>query len=63
MTFKTLSVTEEAYNLLNMMKFQDESFTEAIIRLAKRRSLTDCAGLCENIPFKRRLQVQTNTLK
>ena len=51
MTSKTMSVTEEAYSLLDMMKLQGESFTEAIIRLAKRRSLKDCAGLCENIPF------------
>jgi len=45
MASKTMLVTEEAYNLLDMIKLQGESFTETITRLAKRRSLTDCAGL------------------
>ncbi len=45
MTSKTISVSEDAYELLSKMKLKNESFTETIKRLAKRRRLTDCAGL------------------
>jgi predicted CopG family antitoxin len=45
MPSKTISVSEDAYDLLSKMKLKNESFTETIKRLAKRRKLTDCAGL------------------
>jgi predicted CopG family antitoxin len=45
MTSKTISVSEDAYDLLDKMKLKDESFSEVIRRLAKRRSIADCAGL------------------
>jgi predicted CopG family antitoxin len=45
MPSKTISVSEDAYELLSKMKLKNESFTETIKRLAKRRRLTDCAGL------------------
>jgi predicted CopG family antitoxin len=38
-------VSEDAYDLLMKMKLGNESFTETIRRLAKRRRLADCAGL------------------
>ncbi len=50
MTSKTISVSEDAYDLLKMMKLKGESFTETIRRLAKRRRLTDCAGLWTDVP-------------
>lgn len=50
MTSKTISVSEDAYELLKKMKLKGESFTETIKRLAKRRRLTDCAGLWSDVP-------------
>ena len=50
MTSKTISVSEDAYELLKKMKLKGESFTETIRRIAKRRRLTDCAGLWSDIP-------------
>lgn len=50
MTSKTISVSEDAYDLLKKMKLKGESFTETIRRLAKRRRLTDCAGLWSDVP-------------
>jgi predicted CopG family antitoxin len=50
MTSKTISVSEDAYELLMKMKLKNESFTETIRRLAKRRKLTDCAGLWSDVP-------------
>lgn len=50
MTSKTISVSEDAYELLKKMKLNGESFTETIKRLAKRRRITDCAGLWSDVP-------------
>ena len=50
MTSKTISVSEDAYELLKKMKLKGESFTETIRRIAKRRRLTDCAGLWSDVP-------------
>jgi predicted CopG family antitoxin len=50
MTSKNISVSEDAYELLMKMKLKNESFTETIRRLAKRRKLTDCAGLWSDVP-------------
>lgn len=47
-----MSVSEDAYDLLDKMKNKGESFSEVIRRLAKRRSLTDCAGFWEDIPHE-----------
>ncbi len=52
MTSKTISVSEDAYELLKKMKLNGESFTETIRRLAKRRRITDCAGLWSDVPEK-----------
>ena len=49
MTSKTISVSEDAYELLKKMKLKGESFTQTIKRLAKRRRLTDCAGLWSDV--------------
>ena len=50
MTSRNISVTEDVYDLLTKMKLKEESFSDAIRRLAKRRSLTDCAGLWSDVP-------------
>jgi predicted CopG family antitoxin len=52
MTSKTMSVSEDAYDLLDKMKLKDESFSEVIRRLAKRRSIADCAGLWVDVSNK-----------
>lgn len=52
MTSKTISVSEDAYELLKKMKLKGESFTEAIRRLARRRRLADCAGLWSDVSEK-----------
>ena len=50
MTSKNISLSDDAYELLRKMKMGDESFSDTIRRLAKRRRLSDCAGLWANIP-------------
>ena len=35
---KTITITDEAYKKLKMLKERDESFTNAIIRMAGRRA-------------------------
>ncbi len=45
MTSKNISITEEAYEALEREKRRGESFTEAILRLTRRRGkLSDCFG-------------------
>lgn len=45
MAIKTISITEEAYGRLKALKREKESFTNAILRLTKKRSLLDLAGI------------------
>ncbi len=48
MVTKTLTITEDAYNLLGGAKLKDESFSEEIIRLfsrKRRRPLSDFFGI------------------
>ncbi len=48
MVTKTLTITEDAYNLLSGAKFKDESFSEEILRLfsqKRRRPLSDFFGI------------------
>jgi predicted CopG family antitoxin len=49
-TSKNISLTNDAYELLKKMKLGEESFSDTIRRLAKRRRLSDCAGLWADIP-------------
>ncbi|TFG03527.1 hypothetical protein EU538_13170, partial [Candidatus Thorarchaeota archaeon] len=44
MGYKTISLSEEAYEVLKNAKRGKESFSEVVIRLAKRRSLEDFVG-------------------
>jgi predicted CopG family antitoxin len=45
MTTKTLSVTDDVYQILKRMKLKGESFSDTIRRLTERGSVADCAGL------------------
>ncbi|TLZ54540.1 MAG: hypothetical protein E6K17_07730 [Methanobacteriota archaeon] len=45
MAVKTITVTEEAYRRLKGHKTGDESFSEVILRLARRRPLASFAGI------------------
>ena len=45
LTSKNISITEEAYKALQREKGRDESFTDAILRLARNGGkLSDCFG-------------------
>lgn len=48
MATKTITITEEAYNLLKNMKEDRESFTDAVVRVAKRDSLSKLVGILSN---------------
>jgi len=50
MTSKNISITEDIYNLLSLLKLEDESFSDTIRRLMKRSDLTGCAGLWSDVP-------------
>ncbi|MEA2052907.1 MAG: antitoxin VapB family protein [Euryarchaeota archaeon] len=41
---ETITLTEEAYNVLVQEKKDNESFADVIIRLSKRGKLKDCFG-------------------
>ena len=45
MATKTISISEEAYSLLKNMREGKESFTETIIKIAKKDPLTRLAGI------------------
>ena len=50
MTSRHISVTDDVYELLTKMKLKNESFSDTIRRLAKRRDLVDCAGAWSDVP-------------
>ena len=45
MATKTITVTEEAYRALKGLKDSEESFSKTILRVAKKRSLMEFAGV------------------
>ena len=45
MAVKTITVTEDAYEALKSLKGENESFTETILRVAKKKSLWDFVGV------------------
>ncbi len=45
MVVKTITVTESAYEALKSLKSINESFSETILRVAKRRPLSDFFGI------------------
>ena len=48
MASKTITVTKEAYTALNSLKAPRESFSETLLRIARRRSLREFAGILSN---------------
>ena len=55
MTTKTLTITEDAYNLLKNNKVDDESFSQEIVRLLsekKKKSLSDFFGILSELDGK-----------
>jgi predicted CopG family antitoxin len=50
MPARTISVSEDAYELLKKLRLKNETFTDTIKRLAKRRKLADCAGAWSDLP-------------
>ncbi|MGD0804595.1 MAG: antitoxin VapB family protein [Candidatus Bathyarchaeia archaeon] len=49
MTSRNISVTDDVYELLTKMKLKNESFSDTIRRLAKRRDLTESAGAWRDV--------------
>ena len=49
MTSKNISITEDVYKMLSRLRLEGESFSDAIRRLAKRGSISECAGLWEDM--------------
>lgn len=45
MPTRTISITEEAYERLKVMKEKNESFTDVINRVTGKRSLLELAGI------------------
>ena len=45
MAVKTITITEEAYERLRMHKGPNESFTDAINKITKKRSIMEFAGI------------------
>jgi len=45
MTVRTITVTDEAYRRLRAQKGEAESFSEVLIRLTRRKPLSDFAGV------------------
>ena len=45
MAVKTITITEDAYRRLKSRKLGDESFSDVILRLTKRRPLRDFVGI------------------
>lgn len=44
MGYKTISLSEDAYEILKKAKRESESFSQVVIRLASRRSLDEFVG-------------------
>ena len=42
---RSITISDDAYEILTKMKLEGESFSDTIMRLAKRGSLAECAGL------------------
>ena len=54
MTTKTITITENSYNLLRNMKKENESFSETIERvIAKKINLSDFSGVISRDSAKR----------
>ncbi len=50
MAHKTLTISEEAYDALARLKGTNESFTEVVLRLAKKKSRKNLLGYIRSLP-------------
>ncbi|KYK28763.1 MAG: antitoxin VapB family protein [Theionarchaea archaeon] len=50
MGYKTISLRDDVYEALVKMKAKNESFSDVISRLMRRRSLLDFAGRWADVP-------------
>ena len=58
MATKTVALNVEAYELLKRQKRENESFSDAVKRLARpRRPLSDFAGMWSDLAVKERRQI------
>ena len=58
MATKTVALDTEAYELLRRQKKSDESFSDAVRRLAKpRKPLSEFAGIWKNLSRKERREL------
>ena len=48
MSTKTISITEEAYERLRVLKEKNESFTDVINRISGKKSIMEFAGILSN---------------
>lgn len=48
MATKTITITEDSYERLNVLKEREESFSEVIKRLTSKVKLSDFAGILTN---------------
>ena len=55
MTTKTLTIMEDAYNLLAAAKKEEESFSDVIRRITKKRDLKTFLGVIDDKTGKRML--------
>ena len=63
MTSKNISITEDVYEMLLRLKLEDESFSDAIRRLARRGRLSECAGLWRDMSDEEFEAVRCSALK
>ncbi len=56
MSTKTLSVDEEAYELLKKEKGEDESFSDVIKKIAKEKSLMEIAGIWKDGELRKKVE-------
>ena len=49
MTRKTITITEDAYELLRMLKRDSESFSDLVVRLTEGEDLIAFAGTCPGL--------------
>lgn len=64
MSTKTISISEEAYNALKGIKEEHESFTDAIIKVAKRDPLAKLVGvLTKDEASELRMNIKLNRKK
>ena len=55
MADKTLTISEEAYDALSHLKSQNESFTDVILRLSKRREVGRLSDYVKTVAPNREL--------